>query len=247
MRLQAVLFDLDGTIAETETVHLQCFNEAFQHFGLPYKWTFDEYRTLLEIAGGRERIRHYFEKIDNPPDHLRDLAAGLHKLKNELYVERMEAGFQIRPGVRRLLEEALVCDITCGLTTTTSRVNVDPLLRYSLAEDYSKYFAFLLTGTEIRHKKPDPAIYITARQMLLEQNRKNIIVIEDSHIGLVAARSAGLPVLITQNEFTGHHDFSGAVAVLSDLGDPETPARLINGPALLNDYVDLAYLDCLTV
>jgi HAD superfamily hydrolase (TIGR01509 family) len=247
MRLQAILFDLDGTIAETETIHLQCFNEAFYHFGLPYRWTFEEYRSLLEIADGQERILHYLKKLNNPPDHPDDLAAGLHKLKNELYVERMKAGFQVRPGVRRLLEEALACNITCGLTTMTSHMNVDPLLRYSLAEDYLKYFAFMLTGSEIRHKKPDPAIYIAAKQMLLERDRRNIIVIEDSHIGLLAARSAGLPVLITQNEFTEHHDFSGAAAVLSDLGDPEKPARLIKGPALLNGYADLAFLDSLIV
>jgi HAD superfamily hydrolase (TIGR01509 family) len=246
--LKALLFDVDGTLAETEHAHLMAFNRAFAEAGLSWQWSVPLYTELLEVAGSAERIRHYIEYHLAEPDDAKNaairLTERLQKAKNRHYSAMVKRGdVALRQGVARLLEEARLGDKRLAIATTASLENVHTLLDKTLGRQAREWFEVIAAGNVVPRKKPAPDIY----QFLLEQlNLKpwECIVFEDTENGLSAARHAGIEVVvITISEFSAGHDFGGASIVLDSLGEPDRPFRVIRGDPLGFSWVSLAFLE----
>ena len=244
MKLKALLFDVDGTLADTERDgHRVAFNAAFREFGLDWDWDVPRYGELLAVTGGKERMRHYVERFRpdyRKPADFDDLVVELHRAKTRHYTRMLaEGGIPLRPGVKRLLEEARAAGLTLGVATTTTPENVTALLRHSLAADGSDWFAVIAAGDIVPAKKPAPDIYVWAMQQL-GLGPADCLAFEDSRNGILAATGAGLKTIVTVNDYTRADDFSGALAVLSDLGEPQAPYRRLDRPE--TGVVDLARL-----
>ncbi|MCK0196318.1 HAD family hydrolase [Ancylobacter sp. 6x-1] len=221
MRAEGIIFDVDGTLAETEEVHRQAFNDTFARFDLPWHWDRSLYRRLLDVTGGKERIRAYVAS-DDPPQGARalDLVLELHTAKTECYTELVVAGAaKLRPGVKRLIAEARRDSVRLAIATTTSLPNVEALLAAAFGSDAAKIFEFIGAGDVVPRKKPAPDIY----RLVLDEMRMPTfacIAVEDSRNGLDSARAAGLPTLVTPSVYTSHQSFPGAMAVVPDLDTP---------------------------
>ncbi len=219
--LQALIFDVDGTLADTERDgHRVAFNLAFADAGLDWHWDEDWYGELLAVTGGKERIRFFVER------HLPEFAArpdfdalvkSLHATKTAHYARLVETGqLPLRPGIARLIEAARAAGLRLAIATTTAPENVEVLLRTSLAREAPDWFEVIGAGDIVPAKKPAPDIY----QWVLE--RLNLpaaacLALEDSENGLKSSRAAGIPTLITENTYTHGQDFTGALKVLPDL------------------------------
>jgi len=213
--LRGILWDVDGTLAETERDgHLPAFNLAFESAGLPWRWNADRYGELLEITGGRERILHDMMVQPMAPPASADreaLALVLHQQKNSLYARRMHSHpIPLRPGVLGLLTESRDHKIIQGIVTTTSRSNVEALLAAHLGQHWSDWFEIILCGEDVSAKKPDPEVYERAAAHILQLGitKDQILAIEDSPNGIRSARGAGLPVVLTRSTY--FMDTSGA-------------------------------------
>lgn len=230
MRLQALIFDVDGTLAETEDVHRAAFNAAFKQAGLNWNWDRKLYGRLLKTAGGKERIRHFITTYLRmaPCADLEFLITELHRRKTALYAEVIADGkLDLRTGVREVIEGARQQDLRLAIATTTSRSNVDALLEATLGIDGTNHFEVIAAGDCVANKKPSPEIYL---QVLKDLGLKGAacLAIEDTEIGLRAARMALIPTLVTVSAYSHGEDFSGAVAIVSALTDLATPG--IGGP-----------------
>ena len=244
--LKALLFDVDGTLADTERDgHRPAFNAAFREFGLDWDWDVALYGKLLAVTGGKERMKYYVERFRpdyRKPADFDDLVAELHKAKTRHYTQLLaQGGIPLRPGVKRLLEEARAAGLTLGVATTTTPENVTALLRHSLAENGAEWFAVIAAGDIVPAKKPAADIYVWAMgQLGLAPDE--CLAFEDSANGIRAARGAGLKTVVTVNDYTRDDDFSGAVAVLSDLGEPDRPYARLDAPEAVPAWVDVARL-----
>lgn len=221
--LQALIFDVDGTLAETERDgHRPAFNAAFAEHGLDWQWDASLYGELLAITGGKERMRHYAERYAPEVAARADVDAlirQLHAAKTAHYVRLVGAGrLALRPGIAELIAEARAAGIRLAIATTTSPENVGALLDASLAPGSSDWFEVIGAGDIVAAKKPAPDIY---RWVLdrLALPAGACLAIEDSENGLRAALGAGLRCLVTVGEYTQEQDFSGAAAVLDSLSD----------------------------
>jgi HAD superfamily hydrolase (TIGR01509 family) len=243
--LQALLFDVDGTLADTEEVHRQAFNEAFKAAGLDWVWSPERYHELLSVTGGKERIRHYLQQQQPGSDLPADtdtFIAGLHADKTSIYVSKMTAGrVPLRPGVDRLIREAREKGLRLAIVTTTTPANVGALFRHSFGEHEDDWFELVAAGNVVPRKKPAPDIYDYALSRL-GLSAGDCLALEDSANGLKSARAAGLDVLITVNQFTDKQDFSGAAVVLDHLGEPGNPCHMLQGCLQPGPIVDTAYL-----
>ena len=220
--LQALIFDVDGTLADTESVHLAAFNHAFADDGLDWVWTHEMYLELLTISGGKERILHYWRQVNpdiralNAQD-LADRIDRIHALKTAAYESAVNSGAVcLRPGVLRLMDEALQAGLQLAIATTTSPVNIAALLRHAVGPDWRMNFTAIGDASTAPIKKPHPQVYL---QMMdaLHLSAAQCLAFEDSNNGLRAATAAGLATVITPNAFTEHHDFTGALKVVPDL------------------------------
>ena len=223
--LQALLFDVDGTLADTEEVHRLAFDDAFEAHGLPYRWSRAEYACLLGVSGGKERLRHYFESLDVSADDHRALEAlvpALHATKNTRYAELFAGTATLRPGVVRLLDEARAAGIRVGIASTTSLHNALALLEATLGKDGAARFDVIACGDVVSSKKPSPDIYLFALAHL-GMSAVHAVAFEDSENGLRAARGAGLFTVITPSPWSGGHDLAAADLFLPHLGDPAEP------------------------
>lgn len=222
-KLQALIFDVDGTLAETERDgHRPAFNDAFAELGLDWHWDETLYGELLAITGGKERMRHYAARfapeLAARPD-FDNLIRRLHAAKTTHYVRRVGTGrLPLRPGVAEVIRAARATGIRLAIATTTSPENVSALLDASLAPGSAAWFEVIGAGDIVAAKKPAPDIYRWVLDRLAVP-ASACLAIEDSENGLHAALGVGLRCLVTVGEYTRGQDFSGAVAVLANLAD----------------------------
>ncbi len=244
--LQAILFDVDGTMADTERDgHRVAFNLAFREAGLDWHWDVPTYGELLAVTGGKERIRHFIDTHAPALPAVDDLAgwiAGLHKAKTAHYLELLQRGeIPLRPGVKRLIDEARATGMRLAITTTTTPENVTGLLRATLGDESPDWFELIAAGDIVPAKKPAPDIYTwTLEKMGLAPGE--VIALEDSANGVRSACAADVPVVVTINDYTAGEDFDGAIAVHTQLGEPGNPAETMAGPSADNGVIDLPYL-----
>jgi HAD superfamily hydrolase (TIGR01509 family) len=216
--LAALIFDVDGTLAETEELHREAFNRAFAGEGLPYRWDQARYRSLLLVTGGRQRLEHFFaESTDLTEPQIAELAPRLHRAKNGHYAEVMaDSPIELRPGVADLLRQARATPLKLAIATTTSRVNLEGLARRFPGELDLDGFDVVVCGEDVTALKPDPEVYRTALQRLaLPPGR--CLAFEDTRNGVESAVGAGLPVVVTPSLYSTGQDFSAAAMVLDDL------------------------------
>lgn len=216
--LKALIFDVDGTLAETEELHRQAFNETFQHYGLDWHWDRDLYAKLLKVAGGRRRIQHFIEEYQPvlAGDFI-DETAQMHTIKTKRYGELVAGGgLQLRPGIAALFEQGLNAGLKLGIVTTTSRVNVDTLFAATIGKDVLEKFSAVCCGDEVTNVKPDPELYNLALSKL-DLSAHECLAFEDAHIGLQAAKAAGIATVVTWSTYTCNEDFSGADQVMQDV------------------------------
>ena len=213
MPLEALVFDVDGTLAETEEVHRQAFNETFAAFGLAWHWSAEDYHGLLKTTGGKERMRAHAKAAGEPiPD---DLVAAIHKAKTERYGEIIASGaVGLRPGIAGLIALAQREGLRLAIATTTNRPNVDILIRATFGAEPGEMFEAIAAGDEVAAKKPAPDVFLlAARRLGIAPAR--CLAFEDSANGLKSALGAGMPVVVSPSRYTADEDFTGAAAVLA--------------------------------
>ncbi|TAK46143.1 MAG: HAD family hydrolase [Betaproteobacteria bacterium] len=224
--LAALIFDLDGTLADTEETHRQAFNAAFIEFELWWDWSPQRYVELLRVSGGQERIRHYVDTLGLPPAErarVLELVPALHRTKTRIYTELLEQGKRpFRPGVARLLRAASDAGLKLAIASTTTSANVDALLRANLGPMPHPAFSVIACADQVRAKKPAPDIY---RLVLasLHLPATHCIAFEDSVNGLRAAKAAGLVTVVTPSRWNADEDFGGADCVVASLEALEVP------------------------
>jgi HAD superfamily hydrolase (TIGR01509 family) len=249
--VNALIFDCDGVLSDTERDgHLPAFNQTFAEFGLPVTWSVADYAEKLRIGGGKERMaslltESFVRAARLPPDaegQQREVARW-HRRKTELYRERVLAGqLPPRPGVRRLIEEALAAGWQLAVASTSAEESVRAVLEVAAGRANAERFSAVLAGDVVARKKPAPDIYALALDTL-GVRRDQAVVIEDSRNGLDAAHALGLATIITVNGYTEHEDFSAAALVLDHLGDPGQPLRVLADPLRVRPVRELKISD----
>jgi len=243
--LNAIIFDMDGTLADTEEIHRQAFNAAFAEFHIDCEWSPEEYKQLLSVSGGKERIRAYLlnhQLVDLPRREIIKLASTIHKRKSEIYREKLVQGHvQLRPGVAKLINAATAEGVRLGIATSSSARNVEALLTNAMGPEALELFDCIVTCEIVTDKKPSPSVYqFTLAEMGLSPS--HCIAIEDTQNGNRAALGAGLKTIITTHAFTLDDDFSGAELVVDQLGEPGNPFQVIAGNARGYHYVSIDLL-----
>jgi HAD superfamily hydrolase (TIGR01509 family) len=221
--LRALLWDVDGTLAETERDgHLTAFNRAFDQLGLPWRWTPERYGELLRVTGGRERLLHDFEsqpEAPKEPDARQSLVEEVHRLKNRWYAELVAGGrIALRDGVAGLIQDCIDAGLPMGIVTTTSAANVEALLRAHLGVAWRQSFSVVVCAEQAPRKKPHPQAYQMALSALGVRGDE-VVALEDSPAGLAAGCAVGIPVVVTRSYYFANFDASDALAVGPSLGD----------------------------
>jgi HAD superfamily hydrolase (TIGR01509 family) len=227
--MPTLIFDCDGVLADTERYgHLPSFNQTFEEFGLPFRWSPEDYGRKLAIGGGKERMTSELTPevirtagLPEDPEPLAAEVARWHKRKTALYTEMVAAGkLPPRPGIRRVIAAAQDAGWTLAVASTSAEPSVRAILEYAVGKDRADRFDLVLAGDVVPRKKPDPAIYLLALERLAVPAAE-VLVVEDSRNGLLAAVGAGLRCLMTVNGYTEEEDNSEAILVVSSLGDPD--------------------------
>jgi HAD superfamily hydrolase (TIGR01509 family) len=222
MTVKAIIFDVDGTLADTEDTHRIAFNKAFAENNLDWNWDVALYDKLLKVTGGKERIKYFVESFltgfAKPADY-DGFVKNLHVVKTAHYTGMLRDGLiPLRPGVKKLIVDAHRAGITLAIATTTTPENVSALLEVGLGKDWEKYFSANGCGDIVPNKKPAPDIYDWVLREL-KLSAADCIALEDSNNGLRSALAAGIKTFVTINPYTCKQDFAGAAAVFDDLSD----------------------------
>ena len=254
--MSTLIFDCDGVLADTERYgHLPSFNQTFEEFGLPFRWSEEEYGRKLAIGGGKERMASMLTPeviraagLPEDPEALAAEVAKWHKRKTALYTELVAAGkLPPRPGIRRLISAAQDAGWTLAVASTSAEPSVRAILEFAVGKERADRFDLLLAGDVVPKKKPDPAIYLLALERLAVPPAE-VLVVEDSRNGLLGAVGAGLRCLMTVNGYTEEEDSSEATLVVSSLGDPDGErTRVIanRSAAAPGDHITLADLEAI--
>ncbi|MFZ1680762.1 MAG: HAD-IA family hydrolase [Rhizobiaceae bacterium] len=214
MRLEALIFDVDGTLAETEEAHRRAFNETFAAFGLDWQWSAEDYRVLLRTTGGKERMKAHAETLGVAIDD--ELVARIHKAKTARYGEIIaQRDLALRPGIADLVAAAQARGIRLAVATTTNRPNVDALVEATFGKPAGAIFEVIAAGDEVRAKKPAPDVYLAALERL-GLPAGSCLALEDSRNGLRSAMAAGIATVVSPSRYTAGEDFAGAVAVIGE-------------------------------
>ncbi len=221
--LRALIFDCDGVLADTERDgHRVAFNRAFAREGIDAEWDVELYGELLAVSGGKERMRHYFNLVGWPQaaEDRDAFIRQLHRLKTDIYMEMVEEGqLPVRPGVRRLVDEAIEGGLTLAVCSTSNERAVHAVVGNLLGPERKAHFAAILAGDVVSNKKPDPEVYhLAARRLDLAP--ADCVVVEDTRNGLMAAKAAGMWCLVTMSYYSRGEDFAEADMVVEQLGDP---------------------------
>jgi HAD superfamily hydrolase (TIGR01509 family) len=246
MPLQALIWDVDGTLAETEEAHRHAFNRTFRAHGYDWEWSRDKYRELLKTTGGVERITHYLRTdrpkgpiLALPEAEVTDIVKKLHKAKTASYVAAIASGtVPLRPGVARLMREARAAGVQLAIATTTSAPNVEALLNNCVEGVRLDWFHAVGAGNIVPKKKPAPDIYNWTLAKLGIDPR-NCVALEDSRNGLFSAQASGVPCVITYSSYTDDQEFPGALAVADCFGEPDQPVRVVSGDFHGRRHIDL--------
>lgn len=220
--LTTLIFDVDGTLADTEEAHRNAFNQAFHELGLDWHWDIPLYTRLLEISGGKERIAHYWNSMNPQMTSLAGLAmqdtiARIHELKTAHYEAQVQDGAVVlRPGVLALIDEAAGAGLQLAIATTTSPVNIAALLRKAMGPGWRQAFTAIGDASTAPTKKPHPMVYLQILQGL-RVPATDCLAFEDSGNGLQAASRARIAAVVTPTAYTRHHDFKAALRQLADL------------------------------
>jgi len=242
-KLQALLFDVDGTLADTERDgHRVAFNMAFEKEGLDWNWTDSLYGELLAVTGGKERIKFYLKDFNThfkKPEAFDDFVKNLHALKTEYYVQLMQEGkVPLRPGVEALIREAKDAGMRMAVVTTTTPENVTALLDNTLGKGSESWFEVIAAGDIVPAKKPAPDIYDWAlEQMNLKP--EDTIAFEDSINGIRSSTGANIKTIVTINEYTKDDDFTDAVVVLDNMGTADAPFNVLSGHVYDHEFLNL--------
>lgn len=221
--IKAFIFDQDGVIIDTEKDgHRVAFNQTFKEFGYKFEWGVDYYHELLQVAGGKERMKHHLHAkgfgVEVKPEEEDELIKTMHKRKTEIFIDMIESGkLPLRPGIKRFMNEIMDAHLMLGVCTTSNQRSAHAVA-YNILKDIK--FDFVLAGDVVSKKKPDPEIY----NLALEKTGvrpDECVVIEDSYNGVQAAHSAGMHIVATTNEYTENEDLSAADIILTCLGDPD--------------------------
>ena len=218
--MKALIFDCDGVLVDTERDgHRVAFNRAFAEAGIKAEWSVKQYGELLKIAGGKERMKHYFDAHGWPEGKTAEtLIPELHKRKTAIFTALIAGGsLPLRPGITRIVDEAHAAGVRLGVCTTSDPKSIDGVLDL-MGKQRKAYFEIVLAGDVVAKKKPNPEIYNLAKQRLSLDSR-DCVVIEDSRNGLLAAAGAGMPCLITTSTYTLDEDFREATRIVPELGD----------------------------
>jgi beta-phosphoglucomutase-like phosphatase (HAD superfamily) len=246
MSLAALIFDVDGTLAETEEAHRIAFNAAFAAAGLSWHWDQSLYAKLLAVTGGKERIKYFLTDFGGAPTLDAATIANLHADKTARYTAAVAGGgLVLRPGIRRLLDEAEKAGLRLAIATTTSPANVTALLHATLGPHGPERFAVIGAGDCVPAKKPAPDIYHYVLDRL-NLPAASCIAFEDTPNGLLAASGAGIRTIITLSLYgpplQSGTDYADALLVLDHLGEPDQPCHVYRGAAPASPTLTLADL-----
>ena len=231
MTLRAIIFDVDGTLAETEELHRRAFNETFAAHGLDWHWDQDRYRALLQVTGGKERIAHDLAERGIAEGH--DIPA-LHRAKTDRYTELMAKGeIALRPGIADLIRSGREAGLRLAIATTTSRPNIDALIRATLGCEAGDLFHAIAAGDEVPAQKPAPDVYLLALDRL-GVGPEDAVALEDSVNGLMSARAAGLRCVVSPATYTAGDPFPDDCTIVEDfthIASVEALERLLEAKA----------------
>jgi HAD superfamily hydrolase (TIGR01509 family) len=237
--IKAVFFDIDGVIIDTERDgHRVSFNLTFKEFGFTDEWSVEYYHELLQVAGGKERMKHHWKtkgfSKPVPEAEIDELVKAMHKRKTAIFVELIESlKLPLRPGVHRFMKEAMQAGLRIAVCTTSNEQAAKAVTEKALPDIK---FELVLAGDVVSKKKPDPEIYNLALSKT-GLRPEQAFVVEDSRNGVLAAAGAGLPILATTNGYTEKEDLSPAGIIVTTLGDPDGEKGLLRKGDLVFDGV----------
>ena len=240
--IEALIFDVDGTLADTEETHRLAFNRAFENFELKWCWSKSDYRDLLKISGGKERIKYYSHNQKEGKVLSSTFINEIHNYKNVIYQSTLaEKKIDLRLGISNLITDLHRNKVKVGIATSSSFNNINRLLTTCIGRSWQDAFNEIETSDSTPAKKPDPSVYknIISR---LNVNPKYSIAIEDTPNGLQSANCAGLKTVVTVHEMTRNLDFPNAALVVDSIGTYEQPFKLIKGESFGFNYVSIGLL-----
>lgn len=245
--LKALIFDVDGTMADTERDgHRVAFNAAFKEYGIDWDWDVELYGKLLAVTGGKERMRYCVSDLlggDNLPENFDDMVPELHAAKTRHYTELLSTGaIPLRPGVERLLNEAREKGYRLAIATTTTPENVTALITHTLGAEALDWFEVIAAGDIVPAKKPAGDIYEFALNAM-NLKAEDCLAFEDSRNGILSSLDAKLTTLITINGYTQNDDFSGSAIVLDNLGELDQAFKILSGDTNGHSMVDCELLE----